>query len=362
MRAALLCLLTVAGLLISAPARADRQVARELFLEGNRLRAGGDHAAALAKYRAAYRQVRSYKIDLNMGLTLMDLGRKAEAAVTLERFLRRGASRSPGYIVRLAHKRLAHLKRSLASVRIQCTVAGAAVLVNGRLRGRTPLYEPLYFSVGGVPMTLDIRIHRRGYLSRTFRRVLRPGRHVELEVRMRPGRLPGARDQLDLTPDLGRDVPDAREQLELDDDLGPWPAREQMEVDLDAGDPIAVTERRRKTIWGFALLGTGLALAVTAGVLYGVGVSDGDEAHALYSQATAQTDQSVIDGHRNDVLAARSKVAAGSALLGVGVVAAGVAVYLLVTRPEAPGRYASRPALGITPLAGGAAISLGGRF
>ena len=362
MRAGLLSLLLAAGLLAPAAARADRQVARELFLEGNRLRARRDHAAALAKYRAAYRLLPSYKIDLNMGLTLMDLGRRAEAAATLERFLRRGASRSPGYIVRLAHKRLAHLKRSLASVRIRCPVPGAAVLVNGQLRGRTPLHEPIYFNVGGVPMTLDIKVHRRGHLPATFRRVLRPGRHVELDapLRRRP-RVPGAKDQLDMTPGLGRDVPGAREQLELDDDLGPWPAREQMEVDFDA-DPIHVTERRRKTVWSYGLLGGGLVCVAAAGVLYGVGVAQGDEAHALYSEATAQTEQAQVDGYREDVLSARSRVAAGSVLLGVGAVAVGVAVYLLVTRPEAPATLASRPALGIAPLTGGAALSLGGRF
>ena len=365
MRAGLPLVALLAGLLIPAGALADdvRTRARVLFDEGNRLRASRDHVAALAKFREAYRLAPSYKIDLNMGLTLLDLGRRAEAAVVLERFLHRGAHRSPSYIVTVAHRRLARLKKRLASVRIQCPVSGAIVMINGQDRGRTPLHEAVYFEVAGVPITFDITVGRRGYYPLTLKRVLRPGRHVDLEVVLRPRpKVPGARVQMDLGSRLGKGpaVPDASEQMELDDSLGPWPTR----ADVEAGDPILVQQRQRKTLWGYALLGTGLACVVTAGVLYGVGVSSGDEAHDQYQASTASTDQSTIDVHREDVEAARAKVAAGNVLLGVAAVAAGISIYLLVTRPSTNhDPVASRPpGVGVMPVRGGAAFSFGGQF
>ena len=367
MRMGLLTALLVGVSLIHGGALADTgQRAKALFQEGNRLRAKRDHAGALARYREAYQLAPSYKIDLNMGLSYLDMGRRAEAATMLERFLRRGAHRSPGYIVTLAHRRLARLKRSLASIRVQCGMGDATVTVNGLVRGRTPLHEAIYFAVDGVPMSLDITVRRRGYLPRTFKRVLRTGRHVELDVVLRPGpRVPGVRVQMDLDRSLGPKVPHAREQLELDDSLGPWPSRAVMETEMDdEGDPIQAAQRRRKTIWGLTLLGTGLALAVTAGVLYGVGVSAGDEAYERYQASTAGTDQATIDGHREEVEAARAKVAAGSVLLGAALAATGVSIYLLVTRPVAADRRRSAGvgALGVVPVQGGAAVSLGGRF
>ena len=353
------------ALLIPAGAQADaRARARLLFQQGNELRARSDHAGALEKFRQAYRLLPSYKIDLNMGLTLLDLGRDQEAAAVLERFLRRGAHRSPGYIVTLAHRRLERLRRRLASVRVQCQVAGATVVVDSRVRGRTPLHEAAYFKVSGA-RSVNVLVRRRGYAPFSRKVVLGQGQHLDLEVVLRPARVPGTRVQMDLKRSLAPTVPGADEQLELDDSLGPWPTKAVMEIDFgDAADPMLAAQRRRKTVWGYTLLGTGLACAVTAGVLYGVSISSGNEAHEQYRASTADTDQATIDLHRQDVEAARAKVAAGNVLLGAAAVAVGISVYLLLTRPDVAAEQPGIGAVGValTPVRGGAAFILGGRF
>ena len=76
-------------LTLAAPARADDAKARAsvLFKEGNQFRKQRRFDEALDNYREAYRLYPSYKINLNLGLTLMDVGKDAEAARAFQRFI-----------------------------------------------------------------------------------------------------------------------------------------------------------------------------------------------------------------------------------------------------------------------------------
>jgi hypothetical protein len=66
---------------------ASKNEARALLQGGNKLREGGDLAGALGLYERAYATYPSAKILLNIGTTLRDLGRSADAANVYARYL-----------------------------------------------------------------------------------------------------------------------------------------------------------------------------------------------------------------------------------------------------------------------------------
>jgi tetratricopeptide (TPR) repeat protein len=85
-------LLVACGLLaLGAPAHAEdgelKQKAQELLTEGNKLAAEGDFGLALDKFRAAYELFPSPKLLLNIGTSLRQIGRNAEAYATYEAYL-----------------------------------------------------------------------------------------------------------------------------------------------------------------------------------------------------------------------------------------------------------------------------------
>jgi hypothetical protein len=123
--AAALALAALAGL--ATPARADddaaRNEARALLQGGNKLLEQGDRAGALALFESAYARFPSPLILINIGTTLRELDRTADAANAYARFLA-----APGdYTDRAPRikKLLAELDRSVALVTIETEPADA---------------------------------------------------------------------------------------------------------------------------------------------------------------------------------------------------------------------------------------------
>ena len=120
-------------------------------------------------------------------------------------------------------------------------------------------------------------------------------------------------------------------------------------------------QRKNKMLMGTISSCVGGAALIAAGVLYGVGVTQGNEAHDTYS---ATTDQSIMDENREIVEASRTKLIAGHVLAGVGLAGVAVGVWQLLTRPEmpAPPRMPrlSLSRFGLAPTQGGLVLSLGG--
>ena len=114
-------LVTVTMLMFPALVMAedDKTRASVLFKEGNRLRKERRFTEALEKYDEAYRIYPSYKIDLNRGLTLQDLGREPEAAMAYQRFLYQGAGKISEKKKALALRKLGELQKRLALLEVQ---------------------------------------------------------------------------------------------------------------------------------------------------------------------------------------------------------------------------------------------------
>lgn len=128
-----------------------------------------------------------------------------------------------------------------------------------------------------------------------------------------------------------------------------------------------IQARRTKSILAYSSLAAGGALVVAAGVLYGLGVSQGSDAHESYEEATDSAppgDLDALDRNRSDIESARTKMTVGTVLLALGVAGIGYSVYQLVTRPSVPEapRRDIPVSLGLGPSAAGGSLSLSGTF
>ena len=118
--------------------------------------------------------------------------------------------------------------------------------------------------------------------------------------------------------------------------------------------------RRKKAILGYTALGIGLASIATAAVFYGMGASQGIEAHDNYMNTT-NTDE-IFDA-RQEINDARTKVVVGHALVGISAAAIGISVYLFLSRPsvqEVSNKETFFSSIGVSPTKGGAALFLRG--
>lgn len=278
------------------------------------------------------------QIQLYIGLNQLELGRTTEGREAFRKTLHQ----DPRVVLDPVANRpkvvaaFEAIRAELAGfIELNSSPPGVRVTLDGRAVGRTPL--KLRVKPGKHRLSLSVARHRPW--SRTV--LMRALGKIELQAALVPLRTAAA-----IKPAA------SRARTPAPPTPAPRPA-----LDLDDGR----RQRGRKTILGYAGLGSALACAVTAGVLYGVGISRGDAAHALYQEAPTPDAASL---HRSDVEAAEKLVLAGHIVAGVGLLAAGFATYQLLTRPEATGRRSSlrRPRLGFVTLDHGAGIALSTTF
>jgi hypothetical protein len=255
----------------------DKAEALKLLKQGNQLARLGDHLSALERFRSAYARFPSPNILLNLGTTLRELGRNAEAAAEYERFLAdpRAEAAKKGEVTR---------------------VLGEIDRVVGRLR--VEVNDPL------AEVRLDGKPLEAERLRGAFR--IEPGEHTV--VASREGFLPAVRT-LTVAP---RD--EAVVKLEVKPPVKPRPP------------PVSTTQR---TV-GYVVGGVGVAAVVT-GAVFGV----------LTRVKSAAADQRCLarvacDGVGVDLGAtARTFATTSTATFVIGGVALATGVTLLLTAPRA---------------------------
>lgn len=354
----LLVSVTLAG--PAASGESKRQQATALYKAGNQLYSKGDYAAALVRFREAYALFPSYKIDYNIAVSLEALGRHAEAAEGYERFLKQGKARSPRSIRRTARSSLAALRKRLASLALSCTVAGARVKIGQREVGQTPLLHRIYLRPGKYRLVVG----KPGYQPFFFDLAPRAGERRELQVLLRETAIkPQPAPPAPAPTPAPEPAPASQPARAAPEQVKPAPAPVAA-VQTRPDDSLA-RQHRTKTIWGYATLGVGLALAVSAAVTYGVGASQGAEAQDSYLQATelrpVASEEQIVSVER-DKEAARTKIVVGHLLAGTAAVALGLSIYQFLTRPLLARPQASSAGVSLVPTAGGASLSLSGSF
>jgi len=151
--------------------------------------------------------------------------------------------------------------------------------------------------------------------------------------------------------------------------------REQQATSKERGEFAARLRQTResKTRWGWASLSVGIACAVGAGVMYGVGVSQGDSAYAKYKAAGPKSDSEPLsDADRKTMIdewakveSAKTKVTVGHVLAASAVVGVAIGMYSLLTRPTVlEHAQLDRGRLALVPVASpdGFSLALTGGF
>ena len=202
---------------------------------------------------------------------------------------------------------------------------GAAVLLDGKAAGPTPA------RLSVAPGDHRLRVIKGGREPETRTITVGEGKEVAVAVQLRLTEAERER----------RRLAEARRRKEL-------AAREKVAAGARAA-------RKKKSLRGYIALGAAGALLATAGVLYVVGATQGEEA---YGQ-----NMTGLETHTSDLESARGMLIGGHVLAGLGLAAAGYAVYELVSRPEVPASPV-RGAVGVsgavTPA--GAMMTLRGTF
>ena len=328
----------------------EKARAGNLFKEGNAFRVQGKHVEALKKYKEAYKLYPIFKIELNYALTLFDLGRSAEAAVVFERYLHHGEGKIDGNMKAEAEGYLAKLRVKLGRLIIVADDAQALLEINGKTIGRAVKPWPRYFAPG----TYQIKVLQAGQPPYTQHVTLKAGDAQALKVSL-------ADQQTVAKAPAPEPVPRPRPEP-----TGQVKDKEPVELQLQPSKVIKPTEPEDKpargstlrTIAKWGTLGAAAAFAVTAAVLYGVGMSNGNSAHDAYMNTT---DWDEIYNYRKDVNNAEGLVIGGHVLAGLAVAAGVASAVLFLTQPEAP-TPAKTTAWGLAPMNGGAAFSISGRF
>ncbi len=165
------------GSLVTLPASADAPAstassasedatlqAREHFGQATKLYKDGDFDAALVQFERAYELKPNYKVLYNIGQTYFQLREYVEARDSMTRYLKEGGDQIDAERLAAVNEDLADLERRLAKVTIIVNAAGAAVLVDGKKVGVTPLTEPVLVSEG--QRAISVEAPNRGVLQR----------------------------------------------------------------------------------------------------------------------------------------------------------------------------------------------------
>jgi hypothetical protein len=133
---------------------AARSHAQELLQRGNDLFRAGNFAEALRAYGDAHREFPSPKLFFNIARCEESLGHRPEALENLHAFLRQAPEADP--LIRAeAEKRMADLAAALAALDVSALPANAAIAVDGRTVGLTPLDRPIWMEPGAHRVTVE---------------------------------------------------------------------------------------------------------------------------------------------------------------------------------------------------------------
>ena len=298
-----------------AKERAQRVKANRLYKRANQLNRRGMFLQALKLYRRAAALYPSYKIDLNIGGALDALTRYPEAAEFFEQFLVNSRD-APDAVIDEARKRLVEIKTKVSSVRVKGLVPNATVQVNRITRGVSPMDLPIYLEPG----THRVAIAKKGFATYSTHLTLTAGQHVPIT--------------LPLTSNLKEKKKKPKpppKKVECPTCPKPKTVIKYQPCPRCPQTPPTVRISRTRTIVAWSALGVGAALAVAGGVLFGLGVTDGNAAHEAYGEAT---DPAEIAAHWDDVEAAEKKYIAGEVLIGAAVASLAVSIYFFATRTE----------------------------
>lgn len=134
----------------------------------------GDYLKALDLFQRAYALFPSPKILFNLGQVFRELGRIVDALDAYERFLRESAKGTESSLLDLARDQVVALKGKVATILVPVEEPGAAIFVDGKEVGITPMDVPYRV----MPGTHAIEVRKGGFISATANVTLLAGQRL----------------------------------------------------------------------------------------------------------------------------------------------------------------------------------------
>ena len=223
---------------------------------------------------------------------------------------------------------------------------GATLYIDGQYRGKTPA------RLSVKPGNRSVSYRLKGYETKSLEVMVEKGKETQAPVKL---------DFTEAERSRRLEEENRRRQAMLLRQRAEASRRSSLGVHQRSDAPTSRT-RRSKTIGAWTTLGLGAAVAIGAVVMYGLGVSQGSDAHDQYMDTT---DWDQIYDQRQEIDAARTKLVVGHVLAGSAIGLLGCSVYMFITRPalsESPAAVHQTSGVDLLPVSGGGILSLTGRF
>jgi tetratricopeptide (TPR) repeat protein len=290
----------------ASPAPSAEAVAEagQRYDRGLKLYSEGEYRLAVIEFERTYELVPDYRVLYNIGQVRIQLGNYARARLALERYLREGGDQLPAARLEAVKGDLDMLEGRTATLKIQSSVVGAEVLVDGEAVGVTPLAEPVLMNAGDH----SVEVRKPGYRTRVLRRTL-----------------------------AGKDAGELAVEL---DEIPTTPATPAASTSDSSSRP---PTRNTTPIWiGWT---TTAALAAGAGVTGILGLRAADKRDALLDKPASSSE---LNSQENK---ARMFLVTSDALTAAAVVAGGISLYLTLRSPASSTQHreSASLAIGFTP-------------
>jgi hypothetical protein len=127
---------------------ADIEKARKLHDEGTALFEEKEYVRACAAFKAAYTLKRNYQTAGSLGHCELQIGQHRDSAEHIKVFIDEYPKAEPPERLEQAKELLAQARAHVAVLRINVSMAGAEVFVDGRSIGKAPIAEEIFVDVG----------------------------------------------------------------------------------------------------------------------------------------------------------------------------------------------------------------------
>ncbi len=268
------------------PASAQVKPAEAHYKTGQAYYQRGAYADAIREFERAYKLSMRSELLYNIGQTYERLGDLQRAVAYLARYLKKSGTSNEA----LAQK-IENLRRRLeqTGVRIKCQVAGAAVIVDGKAVGTTPLAKAIHLQPGQH----QVQVTKSGYAPYSLAVSVTAGTVVDVDVSIEPVKAVSA-----TTSEAGGASASATAA----------PATAAPATSATATRPV----KGRKRLWTWITLGTASALLIGGAVTGGLAL---DKAASSSTGSDAEADSAKTFGAVTDGL-----LIAGTAVAITGVV------------------------------------------
>lgn len=240
------------------PSSADRAKARARFQAGVDALRSESYPEALAAFQESFAVSPRPLVLYNIAMCQGALYDYSAAIASFHKYLELATNGEPADRVANAKEQLLELEQRIGRVAVTVDLAGAAVLIDGRVAGQSPLAEP----IGMGPGAHVVEVRKEGFADLRREINISSGEKVTLVLDLKPRRQAGKK-----RPPTPRAASHAAPVAAAGAPLAALPPGGEEPQHLHDWWADGPTWLRNPWVWaaGGAVLGTGLVLGLTLG-------------------------------------------------------------------------------------------------